>query len=47
MVGAWLGMVTGQISIGAALARNTGNATDGGELQEGMIRQQEDAKAEL
>ncbi|OWV99537.1 hypothetical protein [Rhizobium sp. R693] len=45
MVGAWLGMATGQISIDAALARNPGIATDAAKFKEGMIRLQEDAKA--
>lgn len=43
MVGAWLGMATGQISIDAA--RNPGIATNAAKFKEGMIRLQEDAKA--
>ncbi|MGF6178350.1 hypothetical protein [Ensifer sp. 4252] len=45
MVGAWLGMATGQISIDAVLARNPGITTDAAKFKEGMIRLQEDAKA--
>lgn len=45
MVGAWLGMATGQISIDAALIRNPSIATDAAKFKEGMIRLQEDAKA--
>ena len=45
MVGAWLGMATGRISIDAALARNPGIATDAAKFKEGMIRLQADAKA--
>jgi hypothetical protein len=44
-VGAWLGMATGQISIDAALARYPRIATDAVKFKEGMIRLQEDAKA--
>jgi hypothetical protein len=45
MMGAWLGMATGQISIDDALARNPGIATDAAEFKEGMVRLREDAKA--
>jgi hypothetical protein len=45
MVGAWLGMATGVLPIDAALARNPGLATDAAKFKEGMIRLQEDAKA--
>ncbi|MGR9257295.1 hypothetical protein [Rhizobium leguminosarum] len=45
IVGAWLSMATGQISIDAALARNPEIATDAARFKEGMIRLQEDAKA--
>jgi hypothetical protein len=45
IVGAWFGMATGQISIDAALARNPKIATDAAKFKEGMIRLQEDAKA--
>jgi hypothetical protein len=45
MIAAWLGMATGQISIDAALARNPGIATDVAKFKEGMMRLQEDAKA--
>ncbi|WP_263491106.1 hypothetical protein [Rhizobium sp. 3T7] len=40
MVGAWLGMATGQISIDAALARNPAIANDAVKFKEGMIRLQ-------
>lgn len=45
MMGAWLGMATGQISIDDALARNPGFATDAAKFKEGMVRLREDAKA--
>ncbi|MGO6748101.1 hypothetical protein ACCS93_37820 [Rhizobium ruizarguesonis] len=44
IVGAWLDMATGQISIDAVLARNPGIATDAAKFKEGMLRLQEDAK---
>ncbi|WP_246786941.1 hypothetical protein [Rhizobium leguminosarum] len=43
IVGAWLDMATGQISIDAVLARNPGIATDAAKFKEGMLRLQEDA----
>lgn len=44
MVGEWLGMASGQISIDSALARNPGFATDAAKFKEGMIRLQGEAK---
>ncbi|MGR9372454.1 hypothetical protein [Rhizobium leguminosarum] len=45
IMGAWLGMATGQISIDDALARNPAFATDAAKFKEGMVRLREDAKA--
>ncbi|MCA0256659.1 MAG: hypothetical protein LCH47_08720 [Proteobacteria bacterium] len=45
MVGVWLGMATGAISIDAALARNPGIASDVAKFKEGMGRLRQDGAA--